>query len=169
MDQVISIITGIKNSIISLQTEVVKTVSSVLSSLGVNDTVWVQFGITLVFLLIVRYVFINDLTRVLTEREINTQGAETDAEKLNQETQIIKKRYEKILNENIVQLNNEYSAERKKVKDAIDGDYKAKEDQIIKAYKDSIGKKISEFKNLENEIKKGTQTLADELLKKIKQ
>lgn len=169
MEFVIVFITSIKNKLVSVIEMVVHTVSSVLGSLGVNDTVWIQLAITFIFLLIVRYVFIKDLTRVLTQRELNTQGAIEEAEKLHQEADVTKKRYEKILNENIVQLNNEYAIERKSVKDEIDKNYKIKEESVLKEYKNSIDKKVSEFSALEKQVQGGAQILADELLQKIRQ
>jgi F0F1-type ATP synthase membrane subunit b/b' len=145
------------------------TLLSVLVTLGVDKSIWIQFALTVAFLILARMVFVNDLLKVLSERVVNTSGAADEAEKLTQEAEIAKKRYEKILNEKILVINNEYTASRKKIKDEIDSDYKSKEEKLISAFKNEISKKQSEFTKAQDEVEKNTAELSTELLAKIKQ
>ena len=145
------------------------TLLSVLSTLGVDQSLWTQFFITLIFLFIVRLVFVNDLMRVLSERVLNTSGALDEAEKLNASTDAAKKRYEKILNEQVVTLNNDYSLERKKIKESLETEYKNKEEKIVGEYKKKTELQKLEFQKLQEVVEKGAVSLSTDLLNKIKQ
>lgn len=145
------------------------TLLSVLVTLGVDNSIWIQFIITFIFLILARIVFVNDLLKVLTERVVNTSGASNEAEKLTQETELAKKRYEKLLNEKVVVINNEYAANRKKIKDEIDADYRIKEEKLVSLFKVEIEKKQAEFHTTQVAVESNTTELSLELLKKIKQ
>lgn len=145
------------------------TLLSVLTTLGVDHTIWIQFVISILFLILARQIFVNDLMRVLTERVLNTSGATIEAEKLNLETENAKKRYEKLLNEKVIDLHNVYSANRKSIKDEIDVDFKAKEEKIIDAFKTQIAMKQVEFSKVQTAVETQSADLSAELLTKIKQ
>lgn len=145
------------------------TLLSVLVTLGVNNTLWIQFAITVAFLVLARIIFVNDLLRVITERVVNTSGAADEAEKLTQETEISKKRYEKLLNEKVIELNNTYSINRKTIKDEIDSDNKLKEEKLINAFKNEVVKKQTEFTKVQEAVEGNTAELSTNLLAKIKQ
>ncbi len=145
------------------------TLLSVLVTLGVDNSIWIQFIVTFIFLILARIVFVNDLLKVLTERVVNTSGASNEAEKLTQETELAKKRYEKLLNEKVVVINNEYAANRKKIKDEIDADYRIKEEKLVSLFKVEIEKKQAEFHTTQVAVESNTAELSLELLKKIKQ
>ncbi len=145
------------------------TLLSVLVTLGVDNSIWIQFIVTFIFLILARIVFVNDLLKVLTERVVNTSGASNEAEKLTQETELAKKRYEKLLNEKVVVINNEYAANRKKIKDEIDADYRIKEEKLVSLLKVEIEKKQAEFHTTQVEVESNTAEWSLELLKKIKQ
>jgi len=142
--------------------------TTVLSALGVNQTVYIQFVITIIFLALARYIFVNDLLRVLETRSLGTHGAENDAEKYSQEAAAAKNRYEKMLNEKVLEVNNEYSDQRKKIVDEIEGSFKAEETKIIAEYQGTMNVKKNELDKVRQSLKKDIQTLADELLAKIK-
>ena len=143
------------------------TFLSVLATLGVNETLWIQFIISIIFLVLARLVFVNDLLRVLTNRVINTTGATDEAEKLKNEAENAKKRYEKLLNEKVLDLHNSYSTNRKKLKDEIDTEYKTKEEKIINNFKSQIEMKQMEFSKAQQSVESRCLDLSTELLAKI--
>ncbi len=145
------------------------TLLSVLTTLGVDHTIWIQFAISILFLILARLIFVNDLMRVLTERVLNTSGATDEADKLNQQTESEKKRYEKLLNEKVVDLHNVYSANRKIIKDEIDVEFKSKEEKIIGSFKNQIATKQLEFSKAQSAVEAHSASLSAELLTKIKQ
>jgi F0F1-type ATP synthase membrane subunit b/b' len=145
------------------------TLISLLKTLGIDHTIWIQFCISIVFLIVARLLFINDLMRVLTERVLNTSGASSEAEKLNAETEIAKKRYEKLLNDRVIELHNIYSTNRKTIKDEIDAEFKTKEEKIISNFKNQIALKQDEFANSQAAVEAHSTALSAELLTKIKQ
>lgn len=145
------------------------TLLSVLVTLGVDSSLWIQFALTITFLILARIIFVNDLLKVLSERVVNTSGAAEEAEKLKLETESSRKRYEKILNDKILLINNEYSADRKKIKDEIDSEYKKREEKLVDTFKAEIAKKQKEFSKAQEEAEQYTSELSSELLAKIKE
>lgn len=145
------------------------TLISVLVTLGVNNTIWIQFGISVLFLILARFIFVNDLMKVLTDRVLNTSGASDEADKLNIETENSKKRLEKLLNERVIEIHNEYSGNRKKIKDEIDAEFKLKEQKIIDDFKNQIALKQADFSKAQIAVEAHSADLSTELLKKIKQ
>lgn len=142
---------------------------SVLTTLGVDNTLWIQFAISVLFLILARLIFVNDLMRVLTDRVLNTSGATNEAEKIQLETLNSKKRYEKLLNDNILELNNNYSENKKKIKDQLETESKSKEEKIIESFKNEILKKQNEFIKVQEAVDKNSNELSVDLLAKIKQ
>jgi F0F1-type ATP synthase membrane subunit b/b' len=145
------------------------TLLSVIQTLGVNQTIWIQFFISIIFLVVARILFINDLMRVLTERVLNTSGATNEADKLNAETENAKKRYEKLLNEKVLDVHNTYATSRKKIKDEIDVEFKSKEEKTIGNFKNQIALKQGEFAKSQAAVEANAAELSSELLTKIKQ
>jgi F0F1-type ATP synthase membrane subunit b/b' len=74
-------------------------IESILSSLGVNQTIFIQAGIFVVCFAVVYFLALGRLTDTLVERDSRIEGREAETRKLSQELLEIKNELEKNMSE----------------------------------------------------------------------
>lgn len=120
--------------------------ASVLSQLGINETLWTQFAIFVAFFFIAKFIFFKPFLDLVKLREAKTSGVESNAGDLAQKTEAKEEEYlQKVL---------EARRKAKEIRDAIVRESKAAAAKKVSEARDAAKAKVEAGrKEIESEAK----------------
>lgn len=134
-------------------------VLNIFKQLGADETLWIQFGIVVVMLVLSKILFLTHLQNVIEQREQRTIGLEGDADKQLDAVKNLSEEYKAKINSANKDVRKKVDSEKNKITKELESNYKA-EEKTVNDYVDEA-RKNAESKVLEQKEKVLSE--ADEL------
>jgi hypothetical protein len=140
---------------------------SVLNSLGINNTFFTQFFITVAALYLMQQFFVHKLIDVVILRSTKTVGAEQEYERLVAENLILNSRYAKLIGEKVSAIDAEYNQSKQAIIKEKDDNYKLNEKIELDNLAFYTKSKQEQIDQLESQVINSIGSLANDLTTKL--
>jgi F0F1-type ATP synthase membrane subunit b/b' len=126
-------------------------VLGIFKQLGADETLWVQFGIIVVMLVLSKFLFLTHLQTVLETREEKTIGLEGNADKQLEDVNKLSESYKSKINSANKDVRAKIDSEKTALTKELETKYKA-EEKTVNNYVDE-SRKLAEVKVSEQKEK----------------
>ena len=139
----------------------------IFSKLGVDQTIFMQFGIFIILSIFLKKLLFNPLQEVIEQRSEQTSGLESKADEILLEANQIKNETEEKIN----LKRNEYYSELKSKKDSLEAQladrYLKSEAEAETQYEESLAELKDELSKVNEQLSQNTDELSSLLTTKL--
>lgn len=143
---------------------------TILDQLGINHTIFLQFGIFAVAYLSLYFLIFKPYSAALTEREVRTKGGEELAGELYRQAQDLRENYEKKarhINSQIKEIFDQCRADATKETDALVTKARGESQALVEKARMQVAAGISDAENkLQADVPQVAQAIVSKLLAK---
>lgn len=140
---------------------------NVLTALGVNKTIFIQFFIFVILFLVLKKLLFSKLLEVLLDREEKTVVTEKNSDTLLDEAKTLEQKYKDLVGGIYKKYQDKYGEEKKEIMDEEDGRFRHHEEQVMQKEQQLLDEIKIEITQLKEESFKAKGNLKDELLSKL--
>ncbi len=143
------------------------TLINIFKSLGVDQTVFIQFGIVVVLYFILTTLFFGKLQFVIETRDNKTTKREGNANKMLAEAEALAEKYKKTIDEAHSEAINQSTKKKNALAEKNKEQYKAKVSQIEAALDEARARNQEEIESRRQQVMSNADSLSKELLTKL--
>lgn len=143
------------------------TLINIFKSLGVDQTVFIQFGIVVVLYFILTTLFFGKLQFVIETRDNKTTKREGNANKMFAEAEALAEKYKKTIDEAHSEAINQSTKKKNALTEKNKEQFKAKASQIEAALDEARARNQEEIESRRQQVMSSADSLSKELLTKL--
>ncbi len=140
---------------------------NVLEALGVDKTIFAQFGIFVFVFIVLKKLLFETVLDVLREREEKTVITEKNSDELMNEVAKLEQQYNATVAEIYQKYQNKFSEDKKEIMQEEDKRFKMHEKEILEKEEIELEKINTELEQLRNEVFAHKDSLKQELMSKL--
>jgi F-type H+-transporting ATPase subunit b len=140
---------------------------NVFTSLGVDYTVFIQFGIFVVLFAVLKVVWFKKLREVIIERENQTVKLQKNSEDINREALNLQDKYNDLLSEVYAKAQDKLHEEKDSITEELQKKYKSVEKEVHEVEEEEIKKVKEELSKTKDQIFSEKENLTNQLISKL--